>query len=98
MAKLVLTDLTSSYTSVAALNANSALIEAAFENTLSRDGTIPNIMLADIDLNSNDLLNVLSIQAQSYKDGSGNLVSLEDINILGAIVADIVTVSANDAN
>jgi hypothetical protein len=114
MAKLVLTDITGSYASVAALNANFALTETALENTLSRDGTAPNTMLADIDLNSNDLLNVNSILAQYFKDSSGNLVSLADVNTLGAIVADlelladiqdgtiatnaITTVAANSAN
>lgn len=78
MAKLVLTDITGSYASVAALNANSALIEAALENTLSRDGTTPNTMLADIDLNNNDLLNVRNIEAQFFKDENGVVVAFAD--------------------
>lgn len=57
MAKLVLTDITSGYASTTAVNANNALIEAAFENTLSRDGTLPNSMLADLDMNGNLILN-----------------------------------------
>lgn len=61
MAKLVLTDVTSGYTSTTATNNNNALIEAALENTLSRDGTAPNQMLADLDLNSKNLLNVKNI-------------------------------------
>jgi hypothetical protein len=78
MAKLVLTDITGSYASVAALNANFALTETALENTLSRDGTNPNTMLADIDLNNNDLLNVRNIEAQFYKDQNGVLVAFAD--------------------
>jgi hypothetical protein len=78
MAKLVLTDITGSYASVAALNANFALTETALENTLSRDGTTPNTMLADIDLNNNDLLNVRNIEAQFYKDQNGVLVAFAD--------------------
>lgn len=58
MAKLVLTDITSGYASTTALNANNALIEAALENTLSRDGTTPNTMSADLDMNGNSILNV----------------------------------------
>jgi hypothetical protein len=49
MAKLVLTDLSNlqnEQTAVAAINGNSAAIEAALENTLSRDGTSPNGMLS----------------------------------------------------
>jgi hypothetical protein len=40
------------------INANSATLEAALENTLSRNGATPNQMEADIDLNDNALLNV----------------------------------------
>lgn len=43
------------------INNNAALTIAAVENTLSRDGTTPNQMEADIDLNNNDLLNVGTI-------------------------------------
>lgn len=61
MAKLTLNTIGSRYASVAALNANFDLIEAAFENTLSRDGDIPNSLEADLDINSHNLLNVSSI-------------------------------------
>lgn len=61
MAKLTLADVTNilgNPTSAAnTINANNALIEAALENTLSRDGTAPNQMSSDLDLNGNDLLN-----------------------------------------
>lgn len=43
------------------INNNSALLIAAIENTLSRDGTNPNQMEADLDLNHNDLLNVRTL-------------------------------------
>jgi hypothetical protein len=62
MAKLTLSDLTTivgnEQTAAATINANNAAIIAALEVTLSRDGTATNTMSADIDLNSNDLLNV----------------------------------------
>ena len=62
MAKLTLADITAitgnEASVIAAINANSALIETAIENTLSRDGTAPNTMTADIDLNSNKVINV----------------------------------------
>lgn len=38
-------------------NANNALITAAFDNTLSRDGTSPNQMNAPLDMNGNAILN-----------------------------------------
>lgn len=65
MAKLTLTPIGSAYGSIGALNANQDAVEAAIENTLSRDGTGPNAMLADLDMNSNDILNAGSISASS---------------------------------
>jgi hypothetical protein len=40
------------------INANNATIQTAFDNTLSRNGTIPNTMSAAIDMNGNSILNV----------------------------------------
>ena len=61
MAKLTLADVSNllgNPTSAAnTINANNALVEAALENTLSRDGTIPNQMTTDLDMNNNDILN-----------------------------------------
>lgn len=58
MAKLTLTDITTNrLTSIATYNSNNDLIEAALENTLSRDGTTPNAMAADIDMNGYTLVN-----------------------------------------
>ena len=51
MAKLTLNTIAAGYSSTTALNANSAATEAAMEKTLSRDGTSPNTMTADLDMN-----------------------------------------------
>lgn len=40
------------------INANSAIIQTAFDNTLSRDGTAPNAMSKNIDMNGNQILNL----------------------------------------
>lgn len=69
-------------TARAAINANSQRIEDAFQNTLSRDGSQPNQMEADIDLNGNYLLNV----ADANSDGDG--VNLRQVQL---IVADAFT-------
>lgn len=61
MAKLTLSDLTSlanEASAITTINTNSTAIEAALENTLSRDGTAPNDMDADLDMNSNRILNL----------------------------------------
>lgn len=49
---------TNDTTAVAVVNDNNALITTAFNNTLSRDGTTPNQMVANLDMNSNRILNL----------------------------------------
>lgn len=69
MAKLTLSNLTNisgnEASAITTINNNSDAIETAIENTLSRDGTSPNSMDADFDLNSNDLLNGGNIDTHS---------------------------------
>jgi hypothetical protein len=77
MAKLTLTDINSEQGFTADLNANFALIEAAIENTVSRDGTVPNSMSGNLDMNSQRILNLPAPQSSNdpvrYQDllGSG---------------------------
>lgn len=58
MAKLTLNDIAAGYQSNVAANTNNTLIETAIENTLSRDGTGPNQMGANLDMNSNHIINL----------------------------------------
>lgn len=51
-------DLTSFTTAQTTINANSSTIQAAFDDTLSRDGLTPNTMGANLDMNSNRILNL----------------------------------------
>lgn len=60
MAKLTLSDVVSGYASATAVNANNTLVENALENTLSRDGTSPNAMMANLDMNNYRILNLPS--------------------------------------
>lgn len=62
MAKLNLNTIGTGYASNTALNTNFDLIETALENTLSRDGTTPNTMSADLDMNGYGILNVTSLE------------------------------------
>jgi hypothetical protein len=55
--KLVLNNIESGFASNSALNANFDLVETAIENTLSRDGTSPNDMLANLDMNGYLIIN-----------------------------------------
>jgi hypothetical protein len=85
MAKLTLSDLASlanQASAIATINANNALIETALENTLSRDGTSPNGMGADLDMNSNSIINLpdpVSDQEAATKSYVDSL--LEDNNL-----------------
>lgn len=69
MAKLVTVDVTNltgaESTAITTINDNFAAVETALEKTLSRDGTTPNTMSADLDLNSNDILNVGNIEVDT---------------------------------
>jgi hypothetical protein len=58
MAKLTLNTIGSRYGSIDALNANFDAIETALENTLSRNGTAPNGMDANLDMDSNRVINL----------------------------------------
>jgi hypothetical protein len=52
-----LINITSGYASNTALNDNFNALRDALLNTLSRDGSTPNAMNADLDMNGNDILN-----------------------------------------
>lgn len=62
MAKKPIINPVSPGNNAAAINANLYRIQEAFDNTVSRDGSTPNHMLADFDMNSNDILNAGVIQ------------------------------------
>ena len=51
-----------------AVNQNNDTLETAFNNTLSRDGSAPNFMNADLDMNGNDILNVGNMTTADYKN------------------------------
>jgi hypothetical protein len=70
-------NITSGYASQTQLNENFNNINNALENTISRDGSLPNAMNADLDLNNNDLLNVKAI----YVDGVNVLNVLDNVTV-----------------
>jgi hypothetical protein len=86
LAKVTLNTIGSRYGSIDALNANFDAIEAAFENTLSRDGDVPNFMMTPIDMNGYAIINVSSIMSggvniieklnQDYVTYSGDMTSI----------------------
>ena len=60
--------ITSGYASITSLNANFVALRNAFDNTLSRDGSTPNTMSADLDMNGNDVTNVNTFTNTSGQD------------------------------
>lgn len=67
------------------INSNYDLIIEAFRNTLSRDGSTPNQMEADIDLNSNNLLNVKDIDISGSISIRGTEYSADTIDTVVSI-------------
>lgn len=79
MPKLTLNTIGSRYGSIDALNDNFDAIETALENTLSRDGSTPNTMSANLDMNGYGVVNAGSISATSLSvNGVDVAQSLED--------------------
>jgi hypothetical protein len=99
MAKLTLANVGNAGSAgITSINANFDAIEAAIENTLSRNGTSPNQMGADLDLNNNDILNVASITADNLiVDGEDLGDLLEEIIDVRDEAATLATQIAEDA-
>lgn len=81
-----LTNLQSETSAVSVINQNKDAIEAAFDNTLSRDGSSPNQMNADIDLNGHKLLNI------APPTNPTDVVRLQDIG--GGVIPDLPELQA----
>jgi hypothetical protein len=62
-----LSNLRNEQSAVGTLNTNNDRIEAAIENTISRDGSTPNSMEADFDLNGHTILNIDGLDMNSTR-------------------------------
>jgi hypothetical protein len=67
---------TASPTYLTQLNQNFSNIQAQFDNTLSLDGSLPNAMNADLDLNDFDLINAGTVNADNLVVAGTNLNSV----------------------
>jgi hypothetical protein len=67
--KATITPVTDTVNNASAINQQLNAINNQLENTLSLDGSVPNAMGADLDMNSNDILNAGVIQAQNITVG-----------------------------
>jgi len=70
--------ITTGHASITALNANFTALKEGFDNTLSRDGSSPNTMSADLDLNGNDITNVATITDASGVDVVAAVTTLKN--------------------
>lgn len=73
-----ITTVTTGFQSGATMNANFEALRDGFDNTLSLDGSTPNAMQADLDMNNNDILNVGSIQVQGVPLVPNNVATIPD--------------------
>ena len=92
MAKITLTDIASGYNSYSTYNANNTLIEDAIENTLSRDGTSPNQMGADLDMNSNRIVNLPNASNNTEPVTLGQAASIQSFTGVVATAGSIGSV------
>jgi hypothetical protein len=90
-----ITSVSSGFSSAETLNNNFEEVKAAFRNTISRDGSSPNNMNADFDMNSNDILNVKTLGADTVNIG-GVAMSLSTLNTSVSNSQRFLTPSATD--
>ena len=81
-----ITTIASGYYSRQALNTNFENLQDGFDNTLSLDGSTPNSMGADLDMNSNDILNAGTVNTSILKL-DGTAVSASGLSAAGATLA-----------
>lgn len=80
MPKLTLATIGDIASATATINANSALITAALEKTLSRDGTEPNSMDDILDMNDNRIINLPAPATDSEPVRRGDIVTAPEVD------------------
>ena len=74
--KPTISSITTGYSSTTLLNNNFEALRNAFDNTLSLDGSTPNSLSSDLDINSNDITNAKSVTTDELILGGTKVVSL----------------------
>lgn len=83
-----LTSLTNEPAAINTINNNNDAVVAAFTNTLSRDGSTPNNMEADLDMDGNQILNVADPTLDTHLVTKG----YADANYGGSLLVQIETI------
>src|SRR5688500_1802733 len=97
MPKITLTDLTNLQNETSAttvINNNNATVEGAFDNTLSRDGSLPNSMAADLDMDSNRILNLPAAVSDTEPVRKAELDALEAITASAALIDAVASATS----
>ncbi len=74
-----LVTVSSGFNSDTAINEDLTALRNAFDNTLSLDGSTPNAMGADLDLNSKDIINIKSVNANTLNLNGQEVVSVNAV-------------------
>lgn len=98
MAKLTTTDLASlsnEASAIATINANFAAVEAVIEGLFSLDGTAPNTIADDIDMDSNKILNLPDATSNQEPATYSQLLaftgqSIDDWELTGTLTVDTI--------
>lgn len=90
ISKITINPLQAGYRSSNSLNANFEAIEEALENTLSRDGTGPNQMEAELDMNGQRIINLPEPVSPT------DALRLQDLTDLETVVANGAALRGND--
>lgn len=84
---------------VAAISSNNAIIISAFDNTLSRDGTSPNQMGAELDMNSNRIINlpapISGTEPVRLQDITNSSFTFNTLTVLNSFTATGLVTSAD---
>lgn len=88
-----LNNITSGY-NVSKINQNFQRIEEALQDTLGRSGDGPNQLLADVDMNSNSLLNVDRIDVQEFYMDGQPIASIPGFEAIIEIAPQVLEVAA----
>lgn len=94
MTKIVLDNILTGYQSLQTTNANNSIVVNAIDNTVSRDGTAPNYMAADFDMNSHRILNLPTPQTPNEPARLIDITSGAVLTALSLITVTVDTIAA----
>jgi hypothetical protein len=88
--KPTISTISSGYASNTQLNNNFSALRTGFDNTLSLDGSTPNAMNADFDMNSNDILNANEINTSSLRLNGVLVSAAGEVDVTSSIMSSDV--------